>query len=1789
MSGDGNDPEIDIEDAFFQGDHPPGRVEDEVTDRIPRAPGIGGPRPESGPVEAAMPPPVFGGPARPAVDEEDSLAFSIAVEVAPGGEPLGAAPGVPAEGSDAWSSVPATDLTSAGPAAPVAAPLPFAPPRSSQPPSPTPEVAASWQARIDALVKEARAQAGAPTAAPLWFEAGHIYETELGNLREAAGHYQEAHKADASFVPVIHAARRLFAQLGKWAMVVVLIDEEIKHATAAKAALLVEKGRIHETKLGRPDQAELHYKQALEADAGYAPAIDALSRHLSTKGDYAGVAGILEAAAAVASHPSQKVAWLVELGRLCEARLKDDAKALAALEEAHKLSPRRAVLEALRRLYGRTGNVEGLAEVLRQLAERARAPAEAVQFLLERSRLLSSGGDEHGAVETLEMARARAPSDLLVLGELVRLYEKLGESARLVDALEAQIAATQDRAERVALHAEAGRISEDALSDVERAIQHYNECVDEEPTYQPALAALGKLYARAERWHDLARVYDVQILAATDDSQRIPLLFKLAELRADKLDDTDGAIRHLLRVLEISPGYVPALKLVSSLYLAAGRWDDLVRMYETELEGQTDKDQAVFLLEKIGNICENQLKDPARAIAAYERMLARVPGYLPALRTLGRLYAQTERWNDLVGINTEESQIIGDQNHVVALLYRNGEIYAEKLGDADAAITAYKQALALMPNYLPALKSLGAIYARAGRWQDLVDMHRQEAEVARTDEQRAQLLCMIAEIHAEKLRDVEGATKAYREVLSEQPSYHPAIRALSRIAQQTGDYESLVDVYKSELAVLADARERGLMRCRMAELLDRYLGKPDEAAQLLEEAIKDASGLLAAHEQLVAIHARAGNAREESRARERMHDILPDTEGRIANLRVLGDLYLHRLDDTDKALKAYERLLAESPNDPSALRASMGCALLLRDYRSAIRHAETLSLVESHASDVANLHLQVAAWREGHLDPPEDPLKNYLKVLEYDPRNPTALRAAERAYVEREAWEGLFQLYELELKGAESPMQKADLYAKMGEIAERRLDRLELAAEQYEAALKVQPDHLPAIAHLKELCERLGRPEDQLRLLALEASTSKDPTHAIATLLEVGALQRDRFGNVDAAVQSFLAVLDKDPLHQEGFQAAEAMLVAHSRWGELAELYKRRGDATQETSHKTELLLRAAHLYAERLSQPERACDLYVEVLAIAPAHAVALAQLGALRFSLGQHEQAVEAYGRLVQSTGDAQLLAPAHHHLGVIFSDHLPDPARAVQHLTATLAAQPDNRDAQQRLALAYAQSGSPAQALQAHHLLFESATTTEEKLEHIVAVADLYENAFQDLSSAASQYDRALALTNDPAAQLKLLERAAGLYERAGDLDGYLNVALRHAGSITASDPARAAEILARNARLVLEHKKDADGAIRIARQGLDLAPGNLELRGFLADALSTRPNQFALAVEEHRKVLRSGVIRVPSIRALYRGWYANRAHDRSFVAAEVLSFLAAATEDEELSYSQHKKRVRPESEEALAPGEITSWIVHPSQRNVVHEILTIVATELSKLDADDLTPYGAIDKKDILKAKSPDALRKLADSVARNLGGVPFDIYRTHTKGHAVAAHHGPTPVLVVGGDVARSYQTREQRFLIGRKLTALRCGHHLVQKLDVAGFEVFLSAIGRAVEKSFPALRERDDLDALAKRIGGALSRNARKVLTEPLAQLADSAGRLDLKAFLEALPLTEARGGLVVSNAFQSACRLVARDRGLSLPNETDRLVPLMERDPVLADLVAYALSDEYLMARQRLRFAIDT
>ncbi|MBI5496532.1 MAG: tetratricopeptide repeat protein [Deltaproteobacteria bacterium] len=1690
----------------------------------------------------------------------------------------------------AWpGAAPRPSVVPAKPLAPALPPVP-----SSQPPPPAPpnaEEAARWQEVIAGYEREAKAMGADKRAAPLWFEMGRVFEERLMQTRQAASAYQQAFKTDPTFVPVIHAARRLFQDINNWPMVHTLLDAElaVERRPRQRAALLTEKGRILESKLNKPDDAVAVFKAAFDADPSFIPATEALDRVMRQRNQAADLALVLRRALDALPPGVARAARALELARLQEGPGNDPEKAVAAYVEVLQADPGSAVaLHALERLYARLNRHEELITVLTKLWEAAPNPEETASVPLSVARVARYAlGDDARAQAVLEKARMRTPKDSAILRALAELYAAGGRHQEHVEVLLALASSAKDEKQRAALHFEAGNILEERLKDEAGAITQYRAVVGINARFLPALQALGRLYQRSGRFDELAQMYEAEMASLDDPSQRVPRLFKLAELRVTALGDEEGAGRCYREILQLQPGYLPALKALGGLLVEGGRFEELIALYEEELKDTHDRDQVIFLLDKIAQIYEERLGRVDQAIETYERVLKVASNYLPAIRALAGLFARAERWTDLVRVNATEAELTQDQKHVLALLHKNGEIYEDRIGDKDAAIQAYRKVLALSPNYLPTLKSLGRLYSMSGQWAELVGMYRQEVEIARNVDTRVSLLFKVGELYEERLKDPQKAIGAYREVLKEKPDHHPAVRALMHLHLQLGDFQGLVEAAQLEAQLFTDPLEQAHTLYRAGEVLGARLGRPQDASALYQRALQLHPTFDAALSALVELAAATGDLRAEHEALKRALEAIPRGPRWVLVAKNLAELLAERAGEPEGAARLYDQILEEAPEDLSALRGALGLAVRRRDWARAIALAEKLADQEPEAESAAALHLQVASWRQHHVEPAQDPVGSYLRALEYAPNDPVALRQVERAYRRHQAWDALYALYDRERPQLQDPGQQLDLCMRMADVATYYLKNDERAVEALEKALQVDRTYMPALRRLGPLYDKLGRHSEKLQLLAAEAETTKDPGRAFGTLLEVAQLQESKFGNVDAALDCYFRILDRDPRHAESLQRADALLAKNQRWDRLVDLLGRKAAFAQDPAEKVDLMMRAAQVMVEHLDQAAQAVGILQNLLRMAPSHAPALQMLGDLHDKAGRASEAAQAYTVLLQVMTDpvqAQAMALVHRRAAQLFRQ-LGDVARAAQHYGAALSARPQDMALAGELTELYLAQSAWPQAADMLAAMAERDADVPARVGHYLRLAKVMEEGFQDAKRAMDAYRRALELKPD---HVGAMDRLVELGERLNDLPALQQAYQAMIATTARTDRPRLAALHMRLALLYLQRMNIPDKGLQELKLAVEFDPDNSDARVMLASLYARQPATFAVALEEYRRVLAARPARVDAYHDLARIYDVHRNRDRQFLACEILNYFRQCNEGEQFFYADNRNKVRQESDAVLSLPDRENLVVHPKERGPVREVLKTMAPELHKVFGVDPAAFG-VGRADKVPAKNPDAVRRLCDNIAKALGGGAFDLYVSKTKTMELAAIAGDPPAIIVGSDIVKRHQTREQRFLIGQRVEGMLGGHYLFEGMTPPKLLELVQAACLAVDENFPAPATPEVQD-LAKKIGKALARATRKALAEPVQEVEGILkGKFDPAAHLRAARLTRLRAGLALSNDVEVAVRLTARDTGVTLnPADLADMDRKLAKDE-LRELFAFLLSDEYAALRQRLRFAVDS
>lgn len=1675
------------------------------------------------------------------------------------------------------------------PATPLAAPLPT-PPEGSDNATPSPEQIEAAKQRISLCEHEAIAFAKDPRAANLWFEVGQLYENTLANPRQAATAYQAAFQNNPRFTPVVQAARRLFTQIGNWPMVEQLLSAEQAASEDPKtqSILALRRGHILASKLDKAADAEQAYLQALDLDPNNSAALDRLAYVLRSAGRWSELASLLVTHKEVDAQTHAVADVLLQAAWIHEFKLNDVDTALNLWRQVSTLAPQnREAAQAQVRLLENRDQHQQYVEDLVQLAKIETGERRIGLLILAARVSLKKLNDAEQARRLLERAKLESPRNLLLLRELADLLASTQNFAALADVLLEQAACTTDAQARVALHTELGRLYEEQLNQPDQAIEQFQKVASLDPKDQPAFISLGRLYFRQGQFRALVDLYDTELAAIDEAPLRIGRLFKVAELLQHQLGDIEAAVQRYREIISIDPSYLPAHKALTEILVQGERWQDLIEVYEAELSLTEDRDQRIFLLDRIGTFYDEKLGEIDKSIETFARILHEVPNYLPAIRTLARMYTKAERYTDLIQIHEREAQAIEDPKQVVALKFRTGEIYENLLGDQDQAVEIYQQVLSLSPNYLPALKSLGRIYHRQGQYQALIAMNRQELEVSQDPTHQATLLFKIGELYAEKLNQNDKAAEAYREVLRLVPSYHPALRALVKLAQRQGDDEALIKLNKQECDVLEVQSERAVARCRAALAEEFDLSDDARALQTYQLVRQDDDGLCLANLAVARLAQRSDKSDDAITVLQHVAETSPINASREAALRDLTQILAFQSNDYAGALSACERLLATQSQDLQTLRTALLCAEQVHDYPRAISLAQQLATLVETPKQAANLYENIARWKVDHLDPPGDPLAEYLKLLEYAPTHSLALLAVENRYLQAAFHEGLYAIKLRALEASKPGPAQVTMLLQLADLSEGPLAKQDQAIELLQRALDQDPHSTLVLRRLKALYKALGRTQDQLRIVALEADASPDPKAAVQHLLEIGRLQEEETQDFGSAADCYLLVLGKEPNNNEAFARADRLLGQLNRHQDLAKLYHDRVQITEALPTKVGLLLRAAQLEKDRLEDPALALASYQEALALNPQHVTALIGAADIALSMDDHAQAQSLYSRAVQFTQDPSILNPIYERIGDLFDVHLGQPDQAVQAYLATLALRPNDPALLGKLGDIYLakQAWTEASDVLAKRLTF--STDNPAKLDALYKLAQIYETGLGNPAQAAQFLEQALGVSPN---SMQTIQRLSALYKRSQDWSSLAATLERLAKATPSNEKDKLVTLYRELAQLFEGPLGQQDKAITAYQSLVALAPNDRSARYRLATGYSMNAATRVQAIEEFRILVPQAPAQVEVYRKLHELFAAEGAHDKRYLACEILDLLGAINDDEAFYFADNRKRASKGLKHGLTEARHETLVVHPDENALVRQIIQACADQLSKVIPGNLDNFS-VGRGDRLGPKSTESVRVMMDQLAHTLtdNKLAFDVYRCSTKRLALGLENTDPPALIVGNDIVRNHKTQEQRFLLGRLVESRISGHYLIADMNPVKLASFLSAIGLAIQPQFPTLPTATVDEDLSRRIGKALSRGARKVLTPLIDDLATVGPEIDLAAHLQAIPLTQVRAGVLLANSLSSTLRLMARDLGVKIdPSDHEVFGQQLMSQPLMREILTYAISDSYAQARQDLHLAID-
>ena len=573
------------------------------------------------------------------------------------------------------------------------------------------------------------------------------------------------------------------------------------------------------------------------------------------------------------------------------------------------------------------------------------------------------------------------------------------------------------------------------------AVPPLRALVKKDPTAVDAVVLLARALRLSGEAQEAKLLLDGTIASVPDDAQ----LHAERGLLARALDETDIAIDHYLKAVELSPRDGELHFNLGEALQKRGRVDPAIDEYRKALELNPELTAAEVNLGKA--LAEKGQYPQAKEVLV--SLTRRMPNEPEAHYNLAVLLMREE--NISAAIGEYQKTLAINSKHASA--HNNLGVALDALGDHRRALEEFKKAIGADPSYAEAHFNLGLSYFRFG--DNLRATQEFETALKLAPRQASDPYVQLGELYLQQGKKDRALEAFKRAVHAMKESGRRNIQAYRGLAlaylglNQPGDAVNTLRLAVEELPNEPSAH---------AALADALVAQGD-----LDRAIEEYSRRLKLEPTADATLdlARAySKKRVASKAEPLFQQVLKSSPGHYSALLGLADLYLAmgRYNDAEKALAKAQTI---DPKDPSTM-AKLG---ILHSRRGrpdlALPELEVATQRDPTQLD-AKAELGLLYGRGGD---PDRGLKVLNAVLVASPKHPLTT---------------LYLGYVLYQKGQRQRVQEAftaaskldpssaDPHYALGQLYEAQ-NKLPEALTEYERAVSLQKDHSDAVAASKRL------------------------------------------------------------------------------------------------------------------------------------------------------------------------------------------------------------------------------------------------------------------------------------------------------------------------------------------------------------------------------------------------------------------------------------------------------------------------------------------------------------------------------------------------------------------------------------------------------------------------------------------------------------------------------------------------------------------------------------------------
>jgi len=808
----------------------------------------------------------------------------------------------------------------------------------------------------------------------------------------------------------------------------------------------------------------------------------------------------------------------------------------------------------------------------------------------------------------------------------IAVYEELLKRARYVHDLE----------RLAAIHIDIGQVWESS-NDMDQAILHYSQAMESFPDYEPAMEKLAEIWSKQRAWQKVIPLYEQMFKSAQkrgDVWKATGVLYTIGKLWQDKIKDYDKATERYQALLEIEPGYVPALESLSQIYRDSQKHESLLQVYSQLAQHITEPRRLAFTFYEMGKILQTKLSRNDEAIAHFRKAVEADPTFGQPWESLGEIYREGESWNDLARTYMDRAVALKDLDRSIAFIMEAAQIYEEKLHDIQGEENCYKEAVKALPLYIPALDSLARIYRDQERWEELLEIYDRQSRAIKDKKRLVPVYINMGLVWKDALGHPEMAVAAFEHALALDPLCVPAIHAMQDVFRTTNDWISLYEALEKEAGVVKDKGRLIALYQEMASLALTTLARRDLGKEAYIRALDIEPGRQDLLMALAQIYSQEGEWEELIQVYSTLAETIQDPRIAADYYLAAGEMWEKRLVGPDLAILSYKKALKKNPASFKVLQALGRLYLQEKKWEGLIDvYSDLERLSTKPEKNLELLCLMGRIWW-GRLKQGKKAVECYRKALEKEPGHIPALMGLSAIYREEKAWDSLFYTYEVLALLLPDPATGAQLLVKTAR-SWQKLGKNERAVSCFLMALDRDPAHPQALNGLMEQFKEQGEWEKWIEYAERLLGTIEKPEDSLNIQLEVARVWKEEIKDLQRADEKYRGILLLDPGNAQACAALEEIYTIQERWEDLVYVLTLNTRNLQGTREGAEIYAKLGDIYLSKLNMTREAREACEAALSCDPVYRPPFRMLEAIHTSSSDWAELCSLYEKRAKALG--------------------------------------------------------------------------------------------------------------------------------------------------------------------------------------------------------------------------------------------------------------------------------------------------------------------------------------------------------------------------------------------------------------------------------------------------------------------------------------------------------------------------------------------------------------------------